>query len=74
MTLKKKKQKTDGLNGFSVLGGAHHVACRILVPLPGIAPTSPAVEAQSLHHWTTREVGGCCSVAKSCLTLSNLQN
>ena len=32
------------------------MTCRILVPQPGIEPTPPAVEAQSLHHWTTREV------------------
>ena len=31
-------------------------ACGILVPQPGIEPTSPAVEAQSLNHWTTSEV------------------
>ena len=29
---------------------------RILVPRPGIEPTPPAVEAQSLHRRTTREV------------------
>ena len=28
----------------------------ILVPLPGIEPTPPALERQSLDHWTTREV------------------
>ena len=35
-----------------------HTACGILliVPLPGIEPTPPAVEAQSLNHWTAREV------------------
>ena len=33
-----------------------YAACRILVPRPGIEPVSPAVEAQSLNHWTTREV------------------
>ena len=27
-----------------------------LVPWPGIEPMSPAVKAQSLNHWTTREV------------------
>ena len=31
-------------------------ACRILVPWPGIKPVPPAMEAQSLNHWTTREV------------------
>ena len=28
----------------------------ILVPRPGIEPEFPAVETQSLNHWTTREV------------------
>ena len=31
-------------------------AYRILVPQPGIKPMTLAVEAQSLNHWTTREV------------------
>ena len=34
----------------------HHAACGILVPQPGIEPVPPAVEAQSLNHWTAREV------------------
>ena len=34
------------------------MACGILVPQPGIEPVSPAVEAQSLNHWSTREVPG----------------
>ena len=34
----------------------HCVACGILVPQPGTKPAPPAVEAQSLNHWTTREV------------------
>ena len=33
-----------------------HMACRILVPRPGIKPLPPALEAQSLNHWTAREV------------------
>ena len=33
-----------------------YVACGILVPGPGIEPVPPTVEAQSLNHWTTREV------------------
>ena len=37
-------------------GGVHCMACGILVPQPGIEPVPPAVEAQSLKHWTTREV------------------
>ena len=32
------------------------VACRILVPPPGMEPVPPAVEAQSPNHWTAREV------------------
>ena len=31
------------------------VACRILVPPPGIKPMPPAVEAWSSNHWTARE-------------------
>ena len=31
-------------------------ACGILVPQPGIEPALPAVEVQSLSHWTTGEV------------------
>ena len=32
-----------------------HVIYRILVPQPGIISTLPAVEAQSLNHWTDRK-------------------
>ena len=32
------------------------MACRILVPQPGIEPTPPALEVQSLSCWTAREV------------------
>ena len=28
----------------------------ILLPQPGIKPTPPTLEAQSLNHWTVREV------------------
>ena len=31
------------------------VACRILVPQPGIKPEPPAVEVLSPNHWTSRE-------------------
>ena len=34
----------------------HQAACEILVPWPGIEPAPPALEAQSLNHWTAREV------------------
>ena len=37
-------------------GGWRFVACGILVPWSGIQPTPSALEAQSLSHWTTREV------------------
>ena len=33
-----------------------HTACRILVPLTGMEPVSPAVEVWHLNHWTAREV------------------
>ena len=32
------------------------MACRILVPQPGIDPTTPALETQSLNHRISREV------------------
>ena len=32
------------------------MACQILVPQPGTEPVPPAVEAQSLNHWTAKEV------------------
>ena len=42
---------------FTFFGsGPHYAACGILVPLPGIELMPPAVEAQSLNHWATREV------------------
>ena len=34
----------------------HHTACRLLVPSPGTKLKPPAVEAQSLNRWTTKEV------------------
>ena len=33
------------------------VACRILVPRPGIEPSPPVVEARSLNHWTVLITG-----------------
>ena len=39
-----------------VLFWLNHVACRILLPQPGIEPTTPVFEAQSFNHWTAREV------------------
>ena len=33
-----------------------HVACRILVPWPGIEPRPTAVKALSANHWTTRKL------------------
>ena len=42
---------------FLCFGGFFgHEPCGILVHWPGIEPVPPAVEAQSLNHWTTREV------------------
>ena len=46
----------DCLWGFCLLFWPCHAAFEILVPQPGVEPVSPAVEAQGLNHWTTREV------------------
>ena len=40
-----------------------HLAYGLLVPQPRTAPVSPAMELQSLNHWTAREVP---SLASSC--------
>ena len=34
----------------------HRIECGILLSQAEIEPVLPAVEAQSLNHWTTREV------------------
>ena len=41
----------------------HCTAYWILVPQPGIEPMPPALEGQSLTHWTTRKVAACISCA-----------
>ena len=41
---------------FILLFWPQYVACGILVPQSGIKPGYPGSEAQSLNHWTTREV------------------
>ena len=46
-----------------------HVACRTLVPQPGIKPKPPAVEAQSPNHWTA----GSPSVSFLCQVYSGIQ-
>ena len=33
-----------------------HMAFGVLVPRPGMEPVPPALEAQSLGHWTAREI------------------
>ena len=50
------------------------VACRILVPQPGIKPVPPAVEAWSLNHWTAREVPGSQPFFISASTYHHLKN
>ena len=51
-----------GSSIFLVAGGIFRCGMKTLssnlwdlVPWPGIAPRPPALEAQSLSHWTTRE-------------------
>ena len=41
---------------FFQLCHAQHVGSQILVPLPGIEPEPPALEAWNPNHWTTLEV------------------
>ena len=41
---------------FSFSFFLHHAACGILLLKPGIKLMPPALEAQILNHWTTREV------------------
>ena len=43
-------------NFFNFLFWLCHMACRILVHLPGIKPVCPSVATWNLNHWTTREV------------------
>ena len=53
----KKKKKTDTclLKKLFIIW-LHLAACEILVSRSGIEPLLPALEVQSLNHWTTREV------------------
>ena len=44
---------------FHIFSWLHHKVCGIFVPQPGIEPAAPVLEAQSLNHWTTREVPIC---------------
>ena len=48
------QNETPGLPPMG--SGQWNVACRMLVPQPGIEPSPPAVEAQNLNHWTARKV------------------
>ena len=41
---------------FIFIFGLGHMACGILVPLPGIELALPALEAWSLKHWIPSEV------------------
>ena len=64
--MKKSQSHTDmflGKHGifkkiFNLYFWPCHVARGILVPWPGIEPVLPAVEVQSLNHWSTREFPG----------------
>ena len=47
---KKKKKKKKKIFGHAVYG------MQDLRSRPGIEPVPPAVEVQSLNHWTAREV------------------
>ena len=47
---------TRGNLSYTGLFFFFHKTCYILLPQLGMEPMPPAVEAQSLNHWTTREV------------------
>ena len=50
------------------------VACIILIPWPGMEPMSPALESQSLNHWTIREAPATfsfCVFVLPCLSVAN---
>ena len=70
--------RLKGLNTYSVCSSfshlihhfwgarACHKACGILVSRPGIKPEFPSLEAQSLNHWTTREVPNTLDYSQIC--------
>ena len=52
---KKKKKKCLSFPFIFFFFLHHHEVCTILFLQPGIKPLSPAGEAWSPNHWTTRE-------------------
>ena len=50
---------------FNFIFWPYHMACGILIPWPGMEPSPPALEAQSLNQWITREVPGLGFLIKS---------
>ena len=56
MPLRARKAIFHQENFFTLIFWLHHMACRILVPQPGIKPAPPALEMQSLNHGITMEV------------------
>ena len=47
--------QTSSLLPFTYLFWSYHEACGILVPWPGVEPAPPALEVQSLKHWTAKK-------------------
>ena len=47
---------TEGDSYFNFIFWSCHVVCGVLVPWPGMEPIPAALEAQSLNHWTSKEV------------------
>ena len=45
----------DGGVVFIFIFWPHYMACRILVPGPGIEPTLPSVAGKNLNHQTARD-------------------
>ena len=57
LALRMRDSSLGGPSDLRSVFWPHYIVCGILVPRPGIEPPPHlAVEAQSLHHWTPREV------------------
>ena len=55
---------------FCLIFWSHHTECKTLAPQPRLEATLPTVEAQSLNHWTARDIPQFSSVQSlSCVRL-----
>ena len=67
-TLTHHKQPSQILFSFFLLFLSFFLvaACKVLVPQPGMEPKTPAVETQSLNHWTARKISHIFRVSLNC--------